>query len=220
MNDEEALFARLRQTMVRQQIAARGVRDIRVLEAMATVPRHRFVPPESVPGAYDDRPMPIGQGQTISQPYIVAAMTERLELLGSERVLEIGTGSGYQTAVLAELAQEVFTIEIVESLVRAATQRFKELRYDNIQVKSGDGYHGWPEAAPFDGIIVTAAAPYIPDALKAQLKDGGRLVIPVGEEAGDQVLMRFRRQGRELRADVLEPVRFVPMRGEIEAQNA
>jgi protein-L-isoaspartate(D-aspartate) O-methyltransferase len=216
MNDEEAHFAQLRRLMVQQQIAARGVKDIRVLEAMATVPRHRFVPPEFVPEAYDDYPLPIGKGQTISQPYIVAAMTERLELKGDERVLEIGTGSGYQAAVLSALARDVFTIEIVETLARAATERFAELHYSNIHVKSGDGYDGWTEAAPFDAIIVTAAAPYVPDSLKAQLVDCGRLVIPVGEEAGDQVLMRFHRQGRELRADTLEPVRFVPMRGEIE----
>ena len=226
MNDErmtlkgdEAYFVRLRQAMVQQQIASRGVRDQRVLDAMLKVPRHVFVPQEFVPEAYNDYPLPVGQGQTISQPYIVAQMTELLELKGEERVLEIGTGSGYQAAILSLLCAEVFTIEYVDELARTATERLKELGYRNVQVRSGDGYDGWPDKAPFDGIIVTAATPLVPEPLKKQLAVHGMLVVPVGSEFGDQTLMLFRRQGRELKAVSIEPVRFVPLRGKVESQS-
>lgn len=212
-------YAQLRNLMVGQQIEARGVKDVRVLQAMRQVPRHRFVPENVVHEAYNDYPLPIGFGQTISQPYIVALMTELLALKGSERVLEIGTGSGYQAAVLAQLAKEVYTIEIIESLAVSAAERLKSLGYDNVRVKAGDGYIGWTEYAPFDAIIVTAAAPEVPDSLVAQLRDGGRMVIPVGEAEGVQTLALYEKQGaRLLRTDV-ESVRFVPMRGEIEKRS-
>jgi protein-L-isoaspartate(D-aspartate) O-methyltransferase len=219
MKDEEAYFARLRQAMVQQQIASRGISDRRVLDALRRVPRHRFVPQEFVPEAYNDYPLPVGKGQTISQPYIVAQMTELLELEGGERVLEIGTGSGYQTAILSLLCAEVFTIELVEKLARDATERLTELGYRNVRVRSGDGFDGWPDEAPFDGIIVTAAAPFVPEPLRAQLAAHGRLVAPVGTEFGDQTLTLFRRQSRELKAVPIEPVRFVPLRGRVEHQS-
>jgi protein-L-isoaspartate(D-aspartate) O-methyltransferase len=216
MKGDEACFARLRQTMVQQQIASRGVKDPRVLDAMLKVPRHMFVPPEFVPEAYNDYPLPVGKGQTISQPYIVAQMTELLELKGEERVLEIGTGSGYQAAILSLLCAEVFTIEYVEELARAATERLKELGYRNVSVRSGDGYDGWLDKAPFDGIILTAATPFVPAPLMSQLAAHGRLVVPVGSEFGDQTLTLYRRRGRELKAVPIEPVRFVPLRGKVE----
>jgi protein-L-isoaspartate(D-aspartate) O-methyltransferase len=225
-------YTKLRQEMVQEQIVVRGIRDRRVLDAMRTVPRHLFVKGDatrsSVPlmgtplgvvspcEAYNDYPLPIGQGQTISQPFIVARMTELLGLKGDERVLEIGTGSGYQAAVLSLLAHEVYTIEIIEPLANAAIELLKRLRYDNVHVRCGDGYLGWTEAAPFDGILVTAAAPRVPDSLVAQLKDGGRLVIPVGEEHETQILTLFRKKGDMLVSSEVEPVRFVPMRGRIE----
>jgi len=215
---DETYFARLRLAMVQQQIASRGVSDQRVLDAMLKVPRHRFVPRELVPEAYNDYPLPVGKGQTISQPYIVAQMTELLELKGEERVLEIGTGSGYQAAILSLLCAEVFTIEFVEELAQAATERLKELGYPNVHVRTGDGYEGWPDEAPFEGIIVTAATPLVPEPLKAQLAASGRLLAPVGSEFGNQTLMLYRRQGREFRAVPIEPVRFVPLRGAVENQ--
>ncbi|HSB60975.1 MAG TPA: protein-L-isoaspartate(D-aspartate) O-methyltransferase [Vicinamibacteria bacterium] len=172
-------YAREREAMVEEQIAAREVRDARTLAAMRKVPRHLFVPAASVREAYEDHPLPIGHGQTISQPYIVAFMTEALGLEGGETVLEVGTGSGYQAAVLAEIAARVYTIEIVAPLAEEAAERLRRLGYANVQVRAGDGYLGWPEAAPFDAVIVTAAAPRIPEPLKAQLRDGGRLILPV-----------------------------------------
>jgi protein-L-isoaspartate(D-aspartate) O-methyltransferase len=216
MKSDTEHFVQLRRAMVQQQIASRGVKDPRVLDAMRKAPRHLFVPPELVPEAYNDYPLPVGMGQTISQPYIVAQMTELLELEGKERVLEIGTGSGYQAAVLAQLVKDVYTVEIVESLASAAADRFINLHYANIHVRFGDGYQGWTEAAPFDAIIVTAAAPYVPDSLKTQLKEGGRLVMPVDDGYGDQMLTLYRKQNGELKATTLEPVRFVPMRGKVE----
>lgn len=216
MKGDETYFARLRQAMVGQQIASRGVSDQRVLDAMLKVPRHMFVPQELVPEAYNDYPLPVGKGQTISQPYIVAQMTELLELEGEERVLEIGTGSGYQAAILSLLCAEVFTIEYVEELARAAIERLKKLGYRNVHVRTGDGYEGWPDEAPFEGIIVTAATPLVPEPLKAQLAAHGRLVVPVGSEFGDQTLMLYRRQGHELTAVPIESVRFVPLRGKVE----
>jgi len=202
-----------RERMVRDQIESRGVRDARTLAALRTVPRHQLVPAHLVARAYDDTPLPIGHDQTISQPYIVAFMTEALGLRGGETVLEVGTGSGYQAAVLAEIAAHVYTIEIVEPLAERARADLARLGYRNIQVRAGDGYQGWPEAAPFDAIIVTAAAPRIPEPLKAQLKDGGRLVIPVGED--DQSLVVITRTGGRYTEQRVLPVRFVPMTGKV-----
>jgi protein-L-isoaspartate(D-aspartate) O-methyltransferase len=202
-----------RDRMVREQIESRGVRDAATLAAMRKVPRHRFVPEAVAAQAYADRPLPIGHEQTISQPYIVAFMTEGLGLRGGEKVLEVGTGSGYQAAVLAEIAREVYTIEIVAPLAERARADLARLGYANVRVRAGDGYKGWPEAAPFDAIIVTAAAPRLPEPLLEQLKDGGRLVIPVGED--DQQLMIVTRTGKTFSRENVLPVRFVPMTGEI-----
>jgi protein-L-isoaspartate(D-aspartate) O-methyltransferase len=183
------------------------------LRALRKVARHELVPADVRGSSYEDHPLPIGHEQTISQPYIVAFMTEALGLKGGETVLEVGTGSGYQAAVLAEIAARVYTIEIVEPLATRARADLARLGYRNVEVRAGDGYKGWPEAAPFDAIIVTAAAPTIPAPLKEQLKDGGRLVIPVGED--DQRLMVLTRRGTQFEERVLLPVRFVPMTGEI-----
>jgi protein-L-isoaspartate(D-aspartate) O-methyltransferase len=209
----EAALARAREQMVSRQIEGRGVRDPLTLAALRKVPRHEFVAPELAAEAYADHPLPIGHGQTISQPYIVAFMTEALGLRGGERVLEVGTGSGYQAAVLAEIAGSVFTVEIVKTLAEEARERLARLGYRNVQVRAGDGYRGWPEQAPFDGILVTAAAPRIPEPLKAQLKDGGRLVLPVGEAYQEIVVVR--RRGEEFEERRVLPVRFVPMTGEV-----
>ena len=198
-----------RQAMVLRQIEGRGISDARVLKAMRQVPRHLFVPEEVRNSAYRDYPLPIGYDQTISQPYIVALMTEKLKLDGSEKVLEIGTGSGYQAAVLSGLCKQVFTIEIVEPLADQARDRLKTLGYSNVLVRHGDGYKGWPEKAPFDAIIVTAAPPEVPPRLVEQLKTGGRMVIPVGSLLQELVLIEKKRDG-VLQKDLL-PVRFVPM---------
>jgi protein-L-isoaspartate(D-aspartate) O-methyltransferase len=206
-------FAREREEMVTSQIAARGVRDPRTLAAMRKVPRHLFVPAASVSQAYEDYPLPIGHGQTISQPYIVAFMTEALSLRGGETVLEVGTGSGYQAAVLAEIAARVYTIEIVAPLAESAAALLKRLGYAHVEVRAGDGYLGWPEAAPFDAIMVTAAAPRIPEPLKAQLKDGGRLVLPVGDDWQELVVVT--RTGDRFEERRVLPVRFVPMTGKV-----
>ena len=207
-------FAAARQRMVDEQIAARGVSDTAVLRAMRSVPRHRFVPDSLRVRAYDDRPLPIGLGQTISQPYVVAYMTEELQLSPRSRVLEVGTGSGYQAAVLAEIARAVYSIEIVPELGRSAEARLEELGYGRVHVRIGDGYAGWPEAAPFDAIIVTAAAEDVPAPLVAQLKPGGRMVLPVGPEDGEQLLVLVRKSddGAGTVTRVLLPVRFVPLR--------
>jgi len=204
-----------RARMVETQIVARGVRDPRVLAAMREVPRHRFVDAGQRAQAYEDHPLPIPGNQTISQPYIVALMTELLELEPSSRVLEIGTGSGYQSAVLAELAERVYTIEIVPELARLAESRLKELGYANVTVREGDGYRGWPENAPFDGIIVTAAPERIPQPLVDQLAPGGIMVIPVGGFFQELKVFRKSADGRVTEKDIL-PVRFVPMTGEVE----
>ncbi|MDQ5857153.1 MAG: protein-L-isoaspartate(D-aspartate) O-methyltransferase [Acidobacteriota bacterium] len=201
--------------MVETQLVARGVRDPRVLAAMRKVPRHLFVDPEQRAQAYEDHPLPIPGNQTISQPYIVALMTELLELKPSSRVLEIGTGSGYQSAVLAELADEVYTIEIVPELARLAESRMRELGRDNVTVREGDGYRGWPEHAPFDAIIVTAAPERIPQPLLDQLAPGGVMVIPVGGFFQELKVFRKSPDGRITEKDIL-PVRFVPMTGEVE----
>ncbi|MBI4534282.1 MAG: protein-L-isoaspartate(D-aspartate) O-methyltransferase [Candidatus Melainabacteria bacterium] len=201
-----------RQAMATWQIAQRGISDERVLEAMKTVPRHLFIPPEHHSEAYQDGPVPIGWGQTISQPYIVAYMTEALRLKPSDRVLEIGTGCGYQAAVLAKLVRQVYTIEIIEPLGLKAQALLQQLGYKNIKVAIGDGYLGWPKAAPFDAIIVTAAPDHIPQALTNQLALNGRLVIPLGKTW--QSLVRITRTSKGLTQETLLPVRFVPMTGQ------
>jgi protein-L-isoaspartate(D-aspartate) O-methyltransferase len=206
-------YVQERETSVERNIAARGISDPTVLKAMRTVPRHRFVPEKYVHLAYADRPLPIGYGQTISQPYIVAVMTEALELEPGDRVLEIGTGSGYQAAVLAAIVEQVYTIEIVPQLAESATTRLAELGYDNAVVTQGDGYFGWEEFAPFDAIIVTAAPDHLPQPLVGQLKDGAHLVIPIGPTGGYQSLWRFTRAGEELQAQNLGGVSFVPFTG-------
>jgi protein-L-isoaspartate(D-aspartate) O-methyltransferase len=204
-------FEDARQAMVARQLQRRDITDPRVLVAMGTVPRHRFVPAALASRAYGDYPLPIGEDQTISQPYIVALMTQWAEVQPQDRVLEVGTGSGYQAAVLAELAGRVYSIEIRPELARQAAARLKDLGYGRVQVRSGDGYQGWPEAAPFDAILVTAAAPRVPPALTAQLKEGGRLVIPLGPHGGAQTLMRYRRVQGKLVEEANLPVRFVPL---------
>jgi len=204
----------LRERMVKEQIEARGVRDPRVLEAMEKVPRERFVPANVRRHAYDDGPLPIEDGQTISQPYIVALMTELLEVGPGDKVLEIGTGSGYQSAVLAAMGVEVFTIEIRPLLCRTARERLERLGYESVHVRCGDGYGGWPEAAPFDGIIVTAAPERVPDPLLDQLKVGGHMVIPVGAFYQELKVITRSETGFEERSVV--PVRFVPMTGQAE----
>jgi protein-L-isoaspartate(D-aspartate) O-methyltransferase len=214
--DDEQRWVELRETMVRTQIAARGVRDPNVLAAMRTVPRHLFVPEDVRPQAYADHPLPIGDGQTISQPYIVGLMSELLAVKPGDRVLEIGTGSGYQAAVLAAMGCQVYTIEIREALARSAADRLAALGYTSVQVRAGDGYAGWPEAAPFAGIIVTAAPERIPQPLVDQLAPGGRLVIPVGSFY-QQLKVLTKEAGGLSQRDVI-PVRFVPMTGEIEKQ--
>jgi protein-L-isoaspartate(D-aspartate) O-methyltransferase len=202
-----------REQLVKHTIVNRGVTDLAVINAMRAVPRHRFVPDEYLDQAYADHPLPIGYGQTISQPYIVALMTELLALEPGDRVLEIGTGSGYQAAVLAEIIDEVFTIEIVPELAESAAARLAELGYDNVTATQGDGYFGWEDHAPFDAIIVTAAPDHLPQPLVGQLKDGGYLVIPIGPVSGFQSLWRFTREGDEVKAENLGGVRFVPLTG-------
>lgn len=208
---EHDRWAALRAAMVAEQIAARDVRDPAVLRAMRTVPRHELVPAGVRPEAYNDHPLPIGAGQTISQPYIVALMSELARVRPGDKVLEVGTGSGYQAAVLAEMGATVFTIEIVEELAARAAADLARLGYDNVTVRAGDGYLGWPEAAPFDAIVVTAAPPRVPPPLRDQLKVGGRLVIPVGETF--QELRVITRTERGFRERSVIPVRFVPMTG-------
>lgn len=202
-------YENLRERMVASQIEGRGIRDPRVLGAMRKLPRHVFVPNEMKSWAYADEPLPIGQGQTISQPYIVAYMTEVLELAGGEKVLEVGTGSGYQTAVLAEVAAEVWTVEIYEALSIGARARLDALGYENIRYRVGDGSRGWPEAGPFDAIMVTAAPGAVPAALEAQLAVSGRMIIPVGVNSQELILVQ--REKASFRRDSLIGVRFVPL---------
>lgn len=207
-------FTRLRLQMVESTIAARGVKNPDVLRAMRTVPRHEFVPQDYLHQAYADHPLPIGYGQTISQPYIVAWMTELLELKPGEKVLEIGTGSGYQAAVLGELGYvEVYSIEIIPELAERAAQTLNRLGYTEVHTTQGDGYFGWEEYAPYDAIIVTAAPDHLPLPLVQQLVEGGRLVIPIGPPGGFQTLWRFTMQGGELSGENLGGVMFVPLTG-------
>jgi protein-L-isoaspartate(D-aspartate) O-methyltransferase len=208
-------FAAQRQRMVEQQLKTRGIKDERVLAAMAKVPREEFVPADARIEAYEDGPLPIGYDQTISQPYIVAFMTEQLRPTPSDRVLEIGTGSGYQAAILAELVADVYTIEIVEPLAKAAEATLQRLGYTNVHLKRGDGYKGWPEEASFDAIIVTCAPDKVPQPLVDQLKDGGRMVIPVGERFAQQLYLLEKKNG-QLKESTTLPVRFVPMLREAE----
>jgi protein-L-isoaspartate(D-aspartate) O-methyltransferase len=205
-------WQRLRLDMVDKQIRRRGIRDERVLEAMSRVPRHEFVPEELQRRAYGDEPLPIGEGQTISQPYMVAAMTGSLGLQGGERVLEVGTGCGYQAAVLSELAKEIYSVELRPELARAAGERLGRMGYANVQVHSGDGSLGWPEFAPFDAILVAAGAPAIPAPLLEQLKDGGRMVVPVGSDAQQELMVVIRR-GNDYELRRSEGCRFVPLQG-------
>lgn len=205
-------YETLRERMVREQLAARGIQDELVLQAMRTVPRHLFVPESLQDQAYRDQPLPIGKGQTISQPYIVAAMTDYLELRPDDRVLEIGTGTGYQTAVLAELAYHVYTIEWLGSLLKQAIRILEELGYDNITAQCGDGTLGWPEHSPYDGIMVTAAAPQVPRALVGQLGPGGRMLVPVGD-ALSQNLVKIVNAPGGLTQEILGGCRFVKLVG-------
>ncbi len=209
------LFESRRREMVEQDIKARGIKDKRLLAAMLKVPRHLFVDEALQKEAYDDRPLPIGEGQTISQPYVVALMTEAVNLKGTEKVLEIGTGSGYQAAILGELTKEVYTIEIKKGLAEKAEERLTRLGYKNVRVRYGDGYLGWPERAPFDVIMVTAAAARIPDALVDQLKEGGRFIMPLGRAAFDQRLTLVTKVKGKLVVEDLGGVAFVPMTGEV-----
>ncbi len=211
--EEETFFINARRRMVEDQITSRGIHEARLLESLREVPRHLFVPYENRALAYNDGPLPIGLGQTISQPYIVALMTDLLQLKGHETILEVGTGSGYQAAVLAELVKQVHTIERHPELAQHAERLLKDLGYSNIQVHIGDGSLGLPELSPFDGILVTAAAPKAPQGLLSQLGEGGRLVIPVGHRYG-QVLECWQRSGESYKQEVISPVAFVPLIGE------
>lgn len=214
---EEKKFILARKGMVEEQLKARDVSNEKVLNAMLNVPRHEFVLPEYLNEAHNDHPLPIGFGQTISQPYIVGLMTQELAIKGDEKVLEIGTGSGYQAAVLSQLAGEVYSIEIIPELAEKASKKLNELGFV-VEVKQGDGYFGWQEKAPFDAIMVTAAATHIPRPLIAQLKDSGRLIIPLGSTLYYQNLTLITKHGEELQAKYITSVRFVPMTGEIEGQ--
>ncbi|UCD18943.1 MAG: protein-L-isoaspartate(D-aspartate) O-methyltransferase [candidate division WOR-3 bacterium] len=203
-----------REVMVDRQIKARGITDKGVIAAMLKVERHRFVPSALERLAYGDHPLPIGEEQTISQPYIVALMTERLKLKSTDRVFEVGTGSGYQAAILSLLVSEVYTVEIIESLADSAAARLDRLGFRNVYVRCGDGFLGWPEKAPFDAIIITCAPPKLPDPLVAQLAEGGRLIVPLGDDF--QVLTIYEKTGDVLKKEEIAPVLFVPMKGIIE----
>jgi protein-L-isoaspartate(D-aspartate) O-methyltransferase len=212
VNDEAQMWRRLN-AMVDSQIEGRGVSDSATLKAMREVPRWEFVPADMRTRAFEDNPLPIGEGQTISQPYIVAYMTEALKLQPGDRVLEVGTGSGYQAGILGEIASEVYTIEIVEPLGERARETLERLGYENVYLRIGDGYRGWPEEAPFDAIVVTCAPDHVPQPLLDQLGEGGRLVLPLGGRY-PQMLRRYTRHGDAFDEEDLEPVLFVPMTGE------
>lgn len=209
-------FARLRLEMVEQDLRGRGIRDPQVLEAMMLVPRHLFVDEREREAAYQDRPLPIGEGQTISQPFVVALMTELLELKGGDKVLEIGTGSGYQAAVLSQIAREVYTIEIVPALAKRAKQNLAQLSYTNVWLKTGDGFFGWEEKGPFDAILLTAAAEKVPEPLWRQLREQGRLVMPLGREDQRQRLVRVRKIAGKRHIENITGVVFVPMTGAVQ----
>ena len=204
-------FTTPRHQMVINQIRARGVADSEVLRAMETVPRHEFVLPEFLDSAYEDHPLPIGMGQTISQPFIVAVMTELAQIKRGDRILEIGTGSGYQAAILAALTDQVYSVEIIPGLAESAAARLQRLGYSNVVVKNADGYNGWAEHAPFDAILVTAALDHVPPPLIAQLKDGGRMIIPVGPPGSYQKLWRVNKRGVKITSEDLMGVMFVPL---------
>ena len=215
MREQTRDYRALRELMVQDQLVSRGITDPRVLQAMGRVPRELFVPEHLRVEAYEDHPLPIGRGQTISQPYIVALMAEALQLKGRERVLDIGTGSGYAAAVLASIALEVFSIEKIPELASQAEKNLQQAGFSQVRVKTGDGSQGWPEAAPFDGVCVAAGAPAVPDSLKEQLSVGGRLVIPVGLEQGLQrLLLVTRRSDQEFDRKEFGDVRFVPLLGQ------
>ena len=207
-------YAKPREDMVENQLKNRDIHDEGVLEIMNNLERHKFVPSYLIDKAYDDNPLPIGYGQTISQPYIVALMTQSLGLKENDKVLEIGTGSGYQAAVLAELVKEVYTIEIIKELANSAENRLNNLNYKNVRVKNADGYFGWEEQAPFDAIIITAAANHIPPPLLKQLKDKGKLIIPLGSTLSFQTLTIVTKKGDELETEFITGVRFVPLTGQ------
>ena len=215
---DKDFYQNARQRMVTEDIQRRGIDDSRVLQAMLKVQRHIFVPEHYRHMAYADRPLPIGEGQTISQPYIVALMTYHLHLKPTDKVLEIGTGSGYQAAVLAELAKEVYSIEIIEELACTAQERLRQLGYINVWVKSGDGFYGWKEYAPYDAIIVTCAAPSIPEHLVEQLTEGGRMILPLGGEPFHQSLTVLTKRSGRIEKQLISDVVFVPMTGEIEKE--
>ncbi|MBW2148939.1 MAG: protein-L-isoaspartate(D-aspartate) O-methyltransferase [Deltaproteobacteria bacterium] len=206
-------FVKARKKMIQKDLMGRDISDPVVLKAMSTIPREKFVLPKDQYRAYSDHPLPIGEGQTISQPYIVALMTQLANLKGNERVLEIGTGSGYQAAVLAEIVPEVYTIEIRKPLAESAAKRLRELDYHNTRVKHADGYFGWKEAAPFDVIMITAAANHVPPPLKKQLADGGRLILPLGSTTYFQTLTLIEKKGKFFRTRQITGVVFVPMIG-------
>ena len=208
-------FARARRAMIERDLVSRGIRDRRVLEAMGSIERELFVPEKLSSRAYEDRPLPIGEGQTISQPYMVAFMTELLNLTGTERLLEIGTGSGYQTAVLGKLAAEVYSIEIIPKLSERAKILLNRLGFDNVHLKVGDGFFGWEEQGPFDAILVTAAAAKIPEPLWRQLREGGRLIMPLGAEKQGQALVRVTKSDGKQVVEELTGVVFVPLTGAI-----
>ena len=213
---DTANYKRARDAMVSKQIEARGVADSRVLDAMRSVPRHLFIPASSRSAAYDDHPLRIGEGQTISQPYIVAFMTEQLGLTGSERVLEIGTGSGYQAAVLSMVADEVYSSEMKEGLHLSSTAVLDELSFDNVRTLFGDGYFGWEQHAPFDCIMITAAVNHVPPPLLAQLEEGGKMILPLGSPYSyfGQALVLITKRGADFELREILPVRFVPMTGQ------
>lgn len=214
--EKDPSFIRARERMIRHDLSGRDIKDKKVLEAMGKIPRHLFVSKDLQKKAYEDHPLPIGEGQTISQPYVVALMTQSLGLKDNEKVLEIGTGSGYQAAVLAGIVKEVYTIEIRDALSKNAGKTLNGLGYKNIKVKTADGYFGWKEYAPFDAIMVTCATNHIPSPLVEQLKDGGRLIIPLGSTAYYQTLTLIKKVKGKLNVEYITDVRFVPMTGEAE----
>jgi protein-L-isoaspartate(D-aspartate) O-methyltransferase len=211
---DEGIYAKKRQEMVKEQLKGRDITSPKVLDVMAKIPRHLFVDAALRLQAYEDYPLPIGEGQTISQPYIVAFMTQVLDLKGNERVLEIGTGSGYQAAVLASLAERVYSIEINEVLAKRASETLRRLRLTNVEIKCGDGFFGWPEEAPFDAVIVTCAPSRTPSPLFEQLREGGRMIVPLGESGDIQVLTLIGKTKGKAKIREILPVRFVPMTGE------